>query len=173
MVLLGVRGGELRRATWTDVDLDRGLWHPPAERTKVERDFDLPLPPLAIALIQAQRGQHDELVFPRLDGKPEADASKANDLNREMCAAAGISGFVPHDRRHTTATHIEGLGFPPSLLAKIFGHRAEHKKTARYSAYRAEKEMRVALAAWERRVLELAGEATPAEGNARQLAATA
>lgn len=155
MLLLGVRGGELRRAVWVDFDLERGHWRPPPARTKAERDFDLPLPSHAVELIEAQRGQSETYVFPRLDGKPEPHATSANDINRQVCEAAGIADFVPHDLRHTAATHLEGLGFPQSLIAKILGHRPEFRMTARYSAYRSEREMRLALEAWQKRVLEL------------------
>lgn len=170
MLLLGTRGGELRQATWADFDLERGLWHPPADRTKVERDFDLPLPAHAIALLTAQRGQSETYVFPRLDGKPEPSATSANELNRTVCKIAGITDFVPHDLRHTTATHLEGMGFPQSLIAKILGHRPEHKMTARYSAYRSEREMRVALEAWGRRVLEIVGGSASSPDNVHQVA---
>lgn len=160
MLLLGARGGELRRAIWADIDLERGLWHPPAERTKAERDFDLPLPGHAIKLFKEHRGQSEVYVFPRVDGQPELSATSANGVNRDVCATAGIVDFVPHDLRHTTATHLEGMGFPQSLIAKILGHRPEHRMTARYSAYRSEREMRIALEAWERRVLEMVGKLT-------------
>ena len=82
----------------------------------------------------------------------------AAELNREICEAAGIVGFVPHDARHTAATHLEAMGAPRSVIAAILGHRAEYKMTLRYSHYRQEREMRVALEAWEKRILTLVGE---------------
>ena len=59
----------------------------------------------------------------------------------------------PHDHRHTVSTHLEAMGFDELTVSAIVGHKRKGM-TGRCSHYRREKEMRVALTAWERRVLD-------------------
>lgn len=66
MVLLYPRPGELRQAEWAELDLEKGTWTIPEERSKMRRPHRKPLSALAIAILREQR-EHSgnlRLVFP-------------------------------------------------------------------------------------------------------------
>lgn len=48
LILTAARSGEIRGATWSEVDLDTGIWSIPAERMKMGRVHHIPLAPQAI-----------------------------------------------------------------------------------------------------------------------------
>lgn len=53
MALLYTRPGELRLALWEEFDLERSVWTIPAARTKMRREHQKPLPPLAVDILKA------------------------------------------------------------------------------------------------------------------------
>ncbi|WP_026180624.1 tyrosine-type recombinase/integrase [Henriciella marina] len=66
MALLYTRPGELRLAIWEEFDLERAVWTIPAVRTKMRREHQKPLPPLAVEILKAQRAEtgSNYRVFP-------------------------------------------------------------------------------------------------------------
>ena len=67
LILTAARSGEIRDATWAEVDLEAGLWSVPAERMKMGRVHHVPLAPQAIdAFRRAEpfRLPCTDLVFP-------------------------------------------------------------------------------------------------------------
>jgi len=48
LILTAARSGEIRGATWPEVDLGAGLWSVPAERMKMARPHHVPLAPQAL-----------------------------------------------------------------------------------------------------------------------------
>jgi integrase len=65
MALLFPRPGELRAATWREIDLEAGVWTIPAERTKMRRAHRVPLSHQAVAILTDLRSQTgmSEYVF--------------------------------------------------------------------------------------------------------------
>lgn len=53
LILTAARSGEVRKATWSEIDLARGLWTIPAERMKAGRDHRVALPEAAQQLLKA------------------------------------------------------------------------------------------------------------------------
>ena len=43
LIFTGARQGEVRGATWGEIDLDAGIWRIPASRMKARRDHEVPL----------------------------------------------------------------------------------------------------------------------------------
>lgn len=70
LVLTMARSGEVRGATWEEIDLDGRVWEIPASRMKMGRDHRVPLSDQAVAVLKdawqlaGRRGA--SLVFPRL-----------------------------------------------------------------------------------------------------------
>ena len=54
LILTAARSGEIRSATWSEVDLEAGLWSVPAERMKMARPHNVPLAPEARAACEAE-----------------------------------------------------------------------------------------------------------------------
>jgi integrase len=66
LALTFTRPGELRLATWKELDLDAGVWTIPANRMKMRRPHRIPLAPQTIAILEELRtltGRY-ELLFP-------------------------------------------------------------------------------------------------------------
>lgn len=55
-VLTATRSGEVRGASWAEIDQVRALWVIPAERMKMGKVHRVPLPAAALALLKACRG---------------------------------------------------------------------------------------------------------------------
>ena len=75
LVLTAGRSGEVRGATWDEIDLTAARWTAPASRMKMKRDHVVPLSPRALELLtQAKklRGDND-LVFPSMRGQEISD----------------------------------------------------------------------------------------------------
>ena len=52
LAMLACRPGELRCATWAELDLDSAVWSIPAERMKMRRAHHIPLPAQAVAIFK-------------------------------------------------------------------------------------------------------------------------
>ncbi|MEM9043340.1 MAG: integrase arm-type DNA-binding domain-containing protein [Pseudomonadota bacterium] len=66
LVLLASRPGELRKAEWTEFDLEGAVWRIPAERMKMRRPHRVPLPNRAVVLLKELRriSGTSSLLFP-------------------------------------------------------------------------------------------------------------
>jgi integrase len=62
-ILTAVRSGEVRGATWAEIDLDAAMWVIPAERMKMEKEHRVPLSTAALALLK-DMPRMGQLVFP-------------------------------------------------------------------------------------------------------------
>lgn len=94
------RSGEVRGATWDEIDLDGALWSIPAARMKAGRPHRVPLSPEAVALLRAlprfpiKPGAPD-YVFPSARGGPLSDMTLSAVMRRMGLRA------VPHGLRST------------------------------------------------------------------------
>ena len=95
LALTACRSGEVRLATWDEVDLDAATWTVPASRMKGRRDHRVPLSDRAMAILGEARELADGsgLVFPSPRGRPLSDSTLSK-LLRELEIEA-----VPHGYR--------------------------------------------------------------------------
>jgi len=71
LILTGQRRNEIAALRWDEVDFDRAVITLPPARTKNNRTHELPLSPLALAILQRQpRRKGQEFVFPNRNGGP-------------------------------------------------------------------------------------------------------
>ena len=65
-ILTATRSGEVRLATWAEIDADSRVWTIPAERMKAAREHRVPLSARALAILDEVRGFDDGsgLIFP-------------------------------------------------------------------------------------------------------------
>ncbi len=72
--LCASRSGEVRGATWDEIDLQAKLWTIPAARMKMKKGHTIPLPDAAVALLKAlPREDGTSLVFPAPRGGEMSD----------------------------------------------------------------------------------------------------
>lgn len=92
-VLTAARSGEVRGATWAEIDLKAALWKIPATRMKSGREHRVPLSKPAIRLLRALPGDRlpEAHLFPGMRG-PLSDMSLTAVLRR-MNVSATAHGF--------------------------------------------------------------------------------
>ena len=76
LVLTAARSGEVRLATWDEINWRKRKWTVPAERMKARREHQVPLSSRPIEIVRQAEKLADgscELVFPGLRGKPLSD----------------------------------------------------------------------------------------------------
>lgn len=138
----GMRRGEILGLTWEKVDLKAGFIRLKAGDTKTRESRIIPLSPELVALfkdLQKTRALHVPFVFLR-DGMPMRSMKEAF---RGACKAAGITGFVFHDLRHTAITNMRRAGVDPLTIMQISGHKTMVCFT-RYNSFR-ESDLRAAV----------------------------
>lgn len=95
-ILTAARSGEVRLATWSEVNMEDATWTIPAERMKARREHRVPLARPALKLLgELPRTGGGSLVFPAPRGKAMSDMTLTG-LTRRMEVPA-----VPHGFRST------------------------------------------------------------------------
>ena len=97
LVLTAARSGEVRLATWDEIDMAASTWFIPAARMKARRDHRVPLSPAALDILRdaerlLHRPQSPALIFPGARGKPLINAISVLLKDRDVSA-------VPHGFR--------------------------------------------------------------------------
>ena len=94
LVLTACRSGEVRLATWDEVDLEAETWTVPANRMKAKRDHRVPLSRRALEVLNEARTLSDGsgLVFPSAHGRAISD-NTVSKLLRDLGIEAVPHGF--------------------------------------------------------------------------------
>ena len=141
LLLTGARRGEMLSATWSQFDLEKGVWTKPSAATKQAKEHRIPLSAPAMALLSEMRAAADPTcpyVFP---GQRKADArgrpvwAHLTDIKRvwaSVCEAAGIEGVRVHDLRHSYASILASSGLSLPIIGALLGH-TQPQTTARYA----------------------------------------
>ena len=95
LTLTACRSGEVRRATWDEIDLKAAIWTVPAERMKAKREHRVPLSSYALKVLNEVQmlADESELIFSSPTGRVLSD----NTLSK-LCRENNI-GCVPHGMR--------------------------------------------------------------------------
>ena len=100
-ILCASRSGEVRGATWSEIDLDAAMWTIPAERMKMDKEHRVPLSGPAVKLLKAlPKGKASEPVFPSPRGVGQLSSAGMSDLIERMNAGDDGPRWVdPKDGR--------------------------------------------------------------------------
>jgi len=164
LLALGVRKGELLKATWQEFDLegrtDAGpVWKLPGNRTKTCEPLTIPLVPEIVEWLQALRqvaGGSDH-VFPkrRRDPRQRALHVGIDTLNAAVaCVEHGVAHFTLHDLRRTMRTHLASLGIRSEVAERCLGHKLRGVEGT-YNTHDYLNERRTALGKWTAMLLEI------------------
>lgn len=83
LALTAARSGEVRGATWGEIDLERGIWTIPGSRMKAGEDHRVALPSAAVDLLSAQpRMVGTDLIFPAYRGGQLSDMALSACMRR-------------------------------------------------------------------------------------------
>ena len=119
-----VRPGELRGATWDEIDLDAATWRIPAERMKMRRPH---IVPLARQTVELLRDLHDGLSA----GSPfvlHGVRSLLHQINKTLLIKTlRVLGYPPaemsaHGFRATASTLLNEAGWPPDAIEAQLAH---------------------------------------------------
>ena len=122
LALTATRAGEVRFATWEEIDWEECLWSIPQARTKTGKLHRVPLSSRAMAVLEeAKTGARGPmargpLIFPSMTGKPIANGV----LPRAM-KAAGIDA-VPHGFRSSFRDWCGETGVPREVAEMCLAH---------------------------------------------------
>ena len=122
------RTGEVRGATWSEIDLVERVWTIPAERMKAGREHRVPLSEAAIPVLDQARRHFgsDGLIFPGRGGRPLGHASIGTLFQR-----LNIGG-TPHGMRSSFRDWCSESGVPREVAERALAHVV---KGATESAY--------------------------------------
>lgn len=147
-VFTAARSGEVRGATWRELDLDRAQWNIPAGRMKAGEAHSIPLSgPALDVLHQARRrnGAHaDKPLFPGLRGKPLSDMTLAKALR-----VAGGEGFTVHGFRSSFRDWVaERTSFPGEWAEAALAHSLPNRVEAAYRRTKFVEQRQELMAEW-------------------------
>lgn len=130
LILTAARSGEVRLATWQEIDLERRLWTIPAQRMKGKAEHVVPLSDRAIAVLTDARALGEsELVFPGAKaGRPMSDMTMSK-LIKELGFDADVHGFRTSFRvwvQERTSASFE-------VAEKALAHKTKNKVVAAYA----------------------------------------
>lgn len=132
--LVFLRPGELRRAEWTEIDLEKSEWRIPAARMKMNAVHIVPLASQAVAIlreIQPLTGT-DKYVFPsvRTITRPMSDNTVLGALRRMGYSTNEMTG---HGFRSMASTLLNEQGFNRDAIERQLAHAERDSVRAAYN----------------------------------------
>lgn len=116
LLLTCARSGEVRGATWDEIDLKANVWTIPAARMKAGKEHRVWLSTAAMGILKAMP-QDGDLVFAGAKGKPLSDMTLSAVMRRMKLEA------VPHGLRSSFRTWAaETTNFPREVCEQCLAH---------------------------------------------------
>jgi integrase len=148
LALTFVRTGELRGATWAEMDLKNQLWRIPATRMKMRADHIVPLSEQSVAILEDLRVMNGEgdLVFPgaNVKSKPISENTLLYALYR-----MGYHGRATgHGFRATASTLLNEMGWRSDVIERQLAHTERNKVRAAYNRAEYLPERKKMMQAW-------------------------
>lgn len=149
MLYTFVRTVELRKATWSEFDLDAAEWRIPPERMKMRRLHVVPLPRQSVELLKELKGitGAGDWLYPNFR-RPE-DVMSATTINRALEHMGYASGlWTGHDFRATASTRLHEMGYRPEIIERQLAHAEGNKTKAAYNHAEYLADRREMMQAW-------------------------
>jgi integrase len=146
LIVTGQREDEVAGMRWSEVDLERALWTLPREASKSDRLNQVPLPPLALQILD-RLPRSGDLVFSTTGKTPVSGFSKAKTRCDQL---SGVSGWRLHDLRRTVASGMARLKVEPWVVEKVLNHQTGQLSGVAgvYNRWGYSEEKREALSQW-------------------------
>ncbi len=161
LLALGVRKGELIKATWDEFDLDgpSPTWHLPSTRSKMKRGIRVPLVPAVVEWLKALRmvAGSSQYVLPqrRRDPHQRYQHVGMDTINAALAQLDhGLEHFTVHDLRRTMRTHLAALGVRSEVAERCLNHQLRGVEGV-YNTHDYFEERRSALNAWTNLLLDI------------------
>ncbi|GHC45647.1 integrase [Gemmobacter tilapiae] len=133
--LCASRSGEVRGATWDEIDMKAGVWTIPSSRMKMDKEHRVPLSPAAVALLKMVPKMKDQpLVFPSITGRTMSDMTLSKVMRdmQEREEKAGRPGWidprtgrpaVPHGLRSSFRDWAAETGYDRDMAEIALAHK--------------------------------------------------
>jgi integrase len=149
LMLTGARRSEIAGMKWDELDMDKGTWTLPAERSKNHREHTLPLPKMALDILGAI---HRRVGRGHIFGDHSDKGFTAWHVSRvELDKRLKLSEpWHHHDIRRSVVTGMCDIGVQPHIVEQTVNHVSGHKGGVAgiYNRSSYEREVRNALAMW-------------------------
>lgn len=128
-ILTAARSGEVRGATWAEIDQDAAVWTIPASRMKAKKEHTIPLSDAALAILTAlPRIVGTDVVFPNTKGAALSDMTLTAILRRMDV------GVTAHGFRSTFRDWAgETTAYPREVIEHALAHQLKDKAEAAYA----------------------------------------
>jgi integrase len=128
LIYTAARSGEVRGATWGEIDMAGKVFTVPGDRMKAGKEHRVPLSPPAMALLKAlPKGKAEDLVFPAPRGGVLSDMTLTAVMRRLKVSA------VPHGFRSTFRDWAaERTNYPREVAEMALAHAIGDKVEAAY-----------------------------------------
>jgi len=147
--LVFTRPGEIRRAEWSEIDLDRAEWRIPAAKMKMREAHVVPLSAQAVAILRELHPLTGtrRYVFPGIsDPKGCMSENTINAALRRM--GYDKAEMTAHGFRAMASTRLNELGFPPDVIERQLAHAERNKVRAAYNRAQHMAARRKMMQAW-------------------------
>ena len=146
MTLTAARSGEVREATWREIDLEARIWTVPASRMKAGREHRVPLSSRAIEVLREARtvGDGRGFIFPNR-GRPIGNTGFVQALRR-----LGIDATAHGFRASFRTWAQERTNVPREVCEAALAHTLKDKAEAAYARSDLFERRRELMEAWSR-----------------------
>jgi len=127
-ILTAARSGEVRGATWAEIDFDTGLWIIPAERMKMGKEHRVPLAAAATSLLKGLPREGDLVFSGAKENTALSDMSLTAVLRRMKRTDITVHGFRSTFRDWCA----ESTNFPREVCEHALAHSLPDKVEAAY-----------------------------------------
>lgn len=135
LILTATRTSEVLLATWSEINLDEGIWVIPADRMKARREHRVPLVEQAVQLLETVpqvAGNH--YVFPgSREGRPLSNMALLQLMRDLGYGNKGERNYVPHGFRSSFRDWTgEVTNYPRDVAEMALAHTFQNKVEAAY-----------------------------------------
>ena len=144
LVLTATRSGEVRLASWKEMDVEGAVWTIPGERMKANREHRVPLSGQALEVLR-EAGEYSssrKLGFPSPTGWSLSNATLS-----KLCRDNAI-GAVPHGFRSIFRDWCGETGQARDLAEQALAHVIRNKAEAAYARSDLFDRRRILMEAW-------------------------
>ena len=155
LILTATRSGEVRGATWDELDLHAGVWNIPAARMKAKEPHRVPLSEKALMLVKMlkQTQLHDTLVFPSPREKVLSDMTLTALLRRVKAESDTPDRIATaHGFRSSFRDWASEHGYARDLAERALAHTVANKVEAAYHRTDLLEQRRPLMEAWAQHI---------------------
>ncbi len=148
LILTAARSGEVRGATWEEVDVEKALWTVPKNRMKAGKEHVVPLSPAAVAILseaaKLRAGLEREFIFPGLHRKRMSDMTIAKVLRTIRPGKETVHGF----RSSFRIWAADETETPREIAEEALAHAIPNRSEAAYRRTDYVAKRRTLMLAW-------------------------